>query len=459
MKRIIIMCALAVISVSAFAQKKNVEKAERIMKHLDSPFDISNANLEIIQQLRELIEPALTHPESKDLADTWRYAGLLKMYDINQMIMKCDYRMIGKDFNQYLKDLSQNLYDHVQFYENYDRLMHTPDKKGKLPYKEQEMREGHMFAQTMANTSRSHLLSAARTLVYTDTAFTMKLLDLYFEALDNPLFKELDLRNKENENIQVAQEIYAQAQEKGQKNRKIPQKQIDQRNPQKEKIQQDNSNLRVYKGKLKWNGTEGDAEYHYRDAADGTRIWEGSFEWFYESTYQGVVYGTTIHGQLKNNRQVGKWYMEKKEGGKVLESYVTFDDEGHPSGQFELKFGSLYEGTIQSGIFVGDFFYDSDCSHSPSNYVRGSFNTKGLPEGEWQLHAKVEGTWYNWKYVFSGKDPDMFGRWYYEDYDNRTGDTNILRLNKEFGNRYSPKELQSRCRRAFEQIMIRDSKF
>ena len=196
-------------AASAFAQAKNVKKVKAYIENSDTPIalDLSNAKPGMVDEYRALLEPALTHPESRDMADTWRYAARLKIYDMNQLLK--EYARNGNQFKD-IKAFFQNQYDIVLYYENYERLMHTPNEKGKLPYKDEEIGKEHIFAQQVATGPRNNLVVGASQLVYTDAPFTVKLLDLYYETFDNPLFKELDLRNKD-ENLPLANFIYATA--------------------------------------------------------------------------------------------------------------------------------------------------------------------------------------------------------------------------------------------------------
>lgn len=209
MKRLFILCAYAVMTASAFAQAKNVKKVKNYIENSDTPIalDLSNAKPGMVEEYRALLEPALTDPESKDMADTWRYAARLRIYDMNQLLK--EYARNGNEFKD-IKAFFQNQYDIVQYYENYERLMNTPNEKGKLPYKDEEIAKEHIFAQQVATGPRNNLVVGASNLVYTDPAFTVKLLDLYYETFDNSLFKELDLRNKD-ENLPLANFIYATA--------------------------------------------------------------------------------------------------------------------------------------------------------------------------------------------------------------------------------------------------------
>jgi tetratricopeptide (TPR) repeat protein len=210
MKRLLFICALAAISASAFAQAKNVKKVKAYIENAIPPLalDLSNAKPEMIQEYRELLEPALTNPESKDLADTWRYASRLRIHDMN-VILKRTGGKFGEDKTQ-LREFINNQRDIVSYLMNYERLMHVPNEKGKLPYKEEEMSKEHMIAQQAVMGPRANLIVGASQFVYDDPAYAVELLKLYNETFDHPLFKEKDLR-KTDENQSLANFIYATA--------------------------------------------------------------------------------------------------------------------------------------------------------------------------------------------------------------------------------------------------------
>ena len=209
MKRLILMCALAGFAASAFAQKANVKKVRSKIEFSTTPinFDLSNLEAEKVQEIRELIEPALTDPESKDMVDTWKYACRLKIYDMNQLLAK--YQANGNKFEDPTAFFN-NQYDVVKTFTRYEELMNTPNEKGKLPYKEEELKKEHTIAQTAAKGARENLLIGASNVVYTDPATALKLLDLYYGTLDHSLYKELDLATSDK-NLSLGYYIYAVA--------------------------------------------------------------------------------------------------------------------------------------------------------------------------------------------------------------------------------------------------------
>ena len=207
MKRLLIICAVMMVSASAFAQKANVKKVKNKVEYSSTPiaYDFSNLEADKVAELRELIEPALTNPESKDMADTWKYACRLKVWEMNQLLKQ--YQANNNTFPD-PNAFFQNQYDVVSYYETYVKMMKTPDAKGKLPYKEEEMAKEITTSQLAAKGARGNLLIAARNVVYTDPAAAKKYLDLYYESADNPLFEGLNLKETDP-NMPLGYYIYA----------------------------------------------------------------------------------------------------------------------------------------------------------------------------------------------------------------------------------------------------------
>lgn len=209
MKRLLFIGIVLAMSAPAFAQKANVKKVKSKVDFASTPmnYDFSNVEADKVQELRELIDPALTDPESKDMADTWKYAARLKVYDMNQLLAQ--YQANGNQFPD-PNAFFQNQYDVVKYYETYYQLMNTPNEKGKLPYKEDEMKAETEKAKIAAKGARVNLLIGATNLVYTNPTEAVKLLDLYYESIDNPLFEGMNLR-AEDPNLPLGYYTYAVA--------------------------------------------------------------------------------------------------------------------------------------------------------------------------------------------------------------------------------------------------------
>lgn len=152
---------------------------------------------------------------------------------------------------------------------------------------------------------------------------------------------------------------------------------------------------RIYNGNytftnvLGLNKLIGNATYGYTDASDGSRIYNGSFE------FNGKCDGSNyeVKGQFKDNKQVGEWSW--KTGGAHIS--MSFNDLGIVDGPFKLDFyprsseyNGTYSGTYKNGKIV-EVTYQGDVDvpdqfggkKIAKVYIHGHFNNKERPEGVW----------------------------------------------------------------------------
>ena len=196
MKKIILICAALALTCSAFAQKKNVNKVKNMIEYSSSPInlDLSNLPADKLAEMRELLANADTDPESANMPETYKYKARLLLHDMNQMIQQ---RTANNNEFVDKKAFFKNQADIVKTYEKYEKVMTTPNEKGKLPLKEEEYKKEHALIQQLVQNPRNNLFIGASNLVYDDPATTVELLDAYYESFDNPLFEGLDLKNKD----------------------------------------------------------------------------------------------------------------------------------------------------------------------------------------------------------------------------------------------------------------------
>ncbi len=193
MKRLFLIGAVLALSAPAFAQKANLRKISNKVEYGMPPavYDLSNLNAETIQELRELSEPTLKDPETAGNHKAWQYACRLKVWDMNHLLK--EYQANNNTFPDPAK-FFQNQYDIVTLYEKYYDLLNTPNEKGKLPMKKEEMDKEVALAIQVAKGARSNLLIAASNMVYSDPEKTVQMLDLYYSSEDHPLFASLNLK-------------------------------------------------------------------------------------------------------------------------------------------------------------------------------------------------------------------------------------------------------------------------
>lgn len=97
------------------------------------------------------------------------------------------------------------------------------------------------------------------------------------------------------------------------------------------------------------SGTQkGNAQYDYKDAPNGTRIFEGKFLYTYSLKTASCSYSDIVKGNYLNNRQIGTWKWISKsteprsiDPDKVEKEEVTinFNNNGKVDGTFEYSYG------------------------------------------------------------------------------------------------------------------------
>ena len=265
-------------------------------------------------------------------------------------------------------------------------------------------------------------------------------------------------------------------------------------------------NLKVYSGPFNIKGFQrrditGTAEYTYKEAPDGTRIFQGEFkftaapdqvnrilEWRHHLSRQerdelienGV--SLTAQGCFNNDYQVGEWIWSgpwpigidncykdqiikytfspegKMEGpatfiGENGDSYTFSIENNEPRGKFNFKTDDKYstlEATWQNGHLVGEYIFIKKNRHASPSYrfgriTKGKYNDEGQPIGKWTSEG-FDGTI---SYaIFS--DPGICLESYY--IDDMTGD----KIRTDF--RVDPVHFNPAIYNARENFLMRSSK-
>lgn len=161
-----------------------------------------------------------------------------------------------------------------------------------------------------------------------------------------------------------------------------------------------NNTLKTYSGEFVMQGfgtiggsakakVEGNAIYHYRNAPDGTRIFEGSF-----SFSDGK--GRTVQGEFKNDKQVGRWVWKRETASTNDNSrcIIVFDDNGRVN-DFNIWEGGNMNDNEQ--LIQKQYWVQASCSAGDVCYVmyhdnvvemNGSVSVYGRPTGYWNLAGK-----------------------------------------------------------------------
>lgn len=166
-------------------------------------------------------------------------------------------------------------------------------------------------------------------------------------------------------------------------------------------------NLKTYTGPYKMSGRNGIAIYQYRDAPDGSRIFEGKFEFSEEGKCK-------VEGYFKDDYQVGQWvwkYFSSYTGKEQYVYKVLFDENGRLYGKFNIWNCS---GEIKNGEIVS-VSYDFD---GEGVGIGGKFKNK-KPIGIWNVaYSGSKKGWHNITMEY-----DSYGNFIKGGYrDNSTGD-------------------------------------
>lgn len=197
--------------------------------------------------------------------------------------------------------------------------------------------------------------------------------------------------------------------------------------------------LKAYDGTYQMSGKcskwgEGIAQYFYRDAprsASSSRIYEGSFTFKARSS--------TIKGQFKNDKMIGRWewnvpnFEKEKEYDHEMEKEATFNfnDNGQLNGDFiyysrlwgahvrRVGFTYVVKGRFEKGRLVSIEYSGDD-----NVYADGKYNYRGDPVGVWEISGEnVPNKSIKIKYDNNGNVIEAF----YED--PRTGDRHFISNN------------------------------
>ncbi len=118
MKRVVFSVVLALVGCIAFGQTKAVREAKKL------------ADSKKFTEAEQLINEALTNPETKDVADTWNIAGYIQ-YKINDENNKNAYLNQSFDTVQFYN----SIYKMFEYYNKCDELEQIPDEKGRVKIK------------------------------------------------------------------------------------------------------------------------------------------------------------------------------------------------------------------------------------------------------------------------------------------------------------------------------------
>ncbi len=160
-------------------------------------------------------------------------------------------------------------------------------------------------------------------------------------------------------------------------------------------ISEDISGLDLYKGDFSMPGyatwgnenREGLAEYYYKKAPDGTRIYEGVFHFYGNS-------GTEFMGKYKDNKQVGKWFWKQSGERFTINGNLSFNN-GIVDGDYDMtvkdnivrtEYRYCYD--IHSTFRDGRLTYINEFDVTTGIRAIGKYSSyTSVPIGEWTLRG------------------------------------------------------------------------
>lgn len=198
MKKFIYVCAMLTISTAMFAQKSNIIKADFDLK--EGLQDIKKINYEKVDKAWEEIQLALSNPKTEKDPEAWSIAAHIK--EVYASRIYGQKALTGElDTIAYFDEILNV----AQYYSNYDKYLHTPNAKGKLPDLK-ELQKGRNTAQQKAIGPRNQMLQAGSILTQSHPEKSIEYLDYYFKSFDDPMFADYALR--ETDSLQNDANLY-----------------------------------------------------------------------------------------------------------------------------------------------------------------------------------------------------------------------------------------------------------
>lgn len=168
----------------AFAQVKNVKEAKSIANEVKPDF----------KKAEQLINEALTNPETKDVADTWDVAGFIQKR-INEKEMENAY--LRKPYDTLR--VYNSILDMYKYFVKCDELSQVPNEKGKVKNKFRKANSAIMM------TERPNLINGGIQYFNLEkNAEALKFFATYVESVSYPMLAELNLLEKDTILPQVA---------------------------------------------------------------------------------------------------------------------------------------------------------------------------------------------------------------------------------------------------------------
>lgn len=184
MKRVLFSMVLLLVASLAFAQEKNVKEAKSIANGVNPDF----------AKAEELINQALTNPETKDNAETWDVAGFIQKRRSEKEMENAYLRKPYDTLQVYNSAL-----DMCKFYFKCDELAQIPNEKGKIKNKYRKSNSAAILAE------RGNLINGGIQFFNQDkNKEALEFFATYVDIAVNPMFEKENLLKTDTVLPQIA---------------------------------------------------------------------------------------------------------------------------------------------------------------------------------------------------------------------------------------------------------------
>lgn len=184
MKRVLFSMVLLLVASLAFAQEKNVKEAKSIANGVNPDF----------AKAEELINQALTNPETKDNAETWDVAGFIQKRRSEKEMENAYLRKPYDTLQVYNSALNM-----CKFYFKCDELAQIPNEKGKIKNKYRKSNSAAILAE------RGNLINGGIQFFNQDkNKEALEFFATYVDIAVNPMFEKENLLKTDTVLPQIA---------------------------------------------------------------------------------------------------------------------------------------------------------------------------------------------------------------------------------------------------------------
>lgn len=184
MKRVLFSMVLLLVASFTFAQEKNVKEAKSIANEVKPDF----------AKAEELINQALTNPETKDNAETWDIAGLIQKKRSEKEMENAYLRKPYDTLQVYNSALNM-----CKYYFKCDELAQIPNEKGKIKNKFRKANSAAILAE------RGNLINGGIQFFNQDkNKEALQFFATYVDIATNPMFEKENLLETDTVLPQIA---------------------------------------------------------------------------------------------------------------------------------------------------------------------------------------------------------------------------------------------------------------